>query len=223
MRQCVLSSRTRRQQPTVPATKYNKHQAVCALNVSIIILSFQASLPLSIIMAISQCKKCASTAKPSALLALPVEIQLLIIPDLYYPDALALKHTHRHFYGLVDTSIRMKVAWLLDRKERGLEWPQQMCKMKTDALFCVDEVREIMETRRAHGECTVELGGCEVIIGATCGGAKRERRGILLKKFRTSKVRTLRAWPMLWVSGLLAMSLFANICIAVKWYSSNPR
>ncbi|KAF6224375.1 hypothetical protein HO133_010952 [Letharia lupina] len=97
-----------------------------------------------------------TTAKPP-LLTLPLELQLLILPHLPYPDALALKHTHTHFYNLVDTNVRLKVAWLLERKTRNLEWPQEKCVMRTDAAFC--------STGGGQGweGCWEGKGGCEVV------------------------------------------------------------
>lgn len=169
-------------------------------------------------MSIIQCYKCTPTTSPSPLLALPLELQLFITPHLSYPDALALKHTHPHFYNLIDTSVRMKVAWLLERKERGLEWPQKMCAMKTDALFCVDEVKEIMEKRRAHGECAAGEGGCEVVIGSRCEGEKRLEKGTVVQKQWSGKFGRLGAWPLMWIVGLLVMSLIANLYIGVGWY-----
>ncbi|KAG7004826.1 hypothetical protein G7Y79_00023g054100 [Physcia stellaris] len=126
----------------------------------------------------------------SPLLALPPEILIDIIPMLPYPDALALKHTHPSFYNLVDTSVRLKVAWLLDRKVRGLPTPQKMCCLGSDSDFCngglagvwgkgrrrakvedgASQVKSIMARRRRHGEC--EGGRCEVLVGWRCGGRR---------------------------------------------------
>lgn len=172
-------------------------------------------------MSINQCQKCTQAPEPSQLLILPLELQYLIFPHLSYPDALALKHTHPQFYHIINTSVRMKVAWLLERKERGLEWPQKMCAMKTDALFCVDEVKEIMEKRRAHGECAAGDGGCEVVLGTTCGGPKRVRRGRAVQKLLTSRIGRPGATMTIWILGLLLMSLITNLCIGVRWYVSS--
>ncbi|KAL9610071.1 MAG: hypothetical protein Q9167_005208 [Letrouitia subvulpina] len=117
--------------------------------------------------------------QPSGLLNLPSEIHLLIIKNLAYPDALSLKHSCRTFYLTTDTSVRLKVAWLVDRHVRGLPCPQRDCILKTDRSFCAGsdgEVRRIMERRRQHEECE---GVCEVVLGAQCVGTAKglRRRG----------------------------------------------
>ena len=110
--------------------------------------------------------------KPS-LSTLPIELYSLIIPYLPYPDALSLKHTSRRFYSLTDTSIKLKVAWLIDRHSRGLPCPQKKCILKTDAAFCSSsggEVRKIMERRRRHEECG---SVCEVVQNTNCFQGQR--------------------------------------------------
>ena len=109
----------------------------------------------------------------SRILQLPTELQLHIASHLPYPDALALKHTNSHFYALVPTTVKLKVAWLVSRHERHLPNPCHKCLLKTDEAFCKGtngEVQAIIERRRKHGECKASDGGCEVIIGATCKG-----------------------------------------------------
>lgn len=122
----------------------------------------------------------ANTSSPQ-LLSLPLELLDLITAELMYPDALALKHSSRALYLLVDTSVRLKVAWLVSRNERGLACPQRKCVLKTDAAFCAGgggEVRRIMEERRWHRECHTDgEGGCEVLVGRRCNWASRERQG----------------------------------------------
>jgi hypothetical protein len=110
------------------------------------------------------------------LLSLPTELRIQISSLLPYPDALALKHTNRHFYSLVKTGILLKVSWLLDRKRLHLEWPAQTCDFKTDESFCVTRVRELMRKRREHRECSAGGGGCVVVEGVTC---QRERGGAI--------------------------------------------
>ena len=120
-------------------------------------------------------------------------------------SALALKHTHRMFYNIVDTSVRLKVAWLLDRKVRGLPTPEKMCCLKSDSEFCngglvggwekgrrrgkvqdgAGQVSSIMARRRRHGEC--DRGVCEVLVGRRCGGRK-EVDGLRVELFG------LRSW-----------------------------
>ena len=159
---------------------------------------------------------------PSPLLALPLELQFLIIPHLSYPDALALKHTHPHFYSIVNTSVRLKVAWLLERKERRLEWPQKMCAMKTDAAFCGGngEVRIIMERRRAHAECADGEGGCEVLVGSTCGGAKAKGRRRAARGIWNNNMEGSESLARVWIVGLLVTSFLANLFFVLRWISS---
>lgn len=74
--------------------------------------------------------------------SLPAEIHLLICKELTYPDALSLKHTSRYFYGLVDTGVRLKVAWLMERRMLHLDCPNdKKCILKTDLEFCRGSVR----------------------------------------------------------------------------------
>ena len=163
-----------------------------------------------------------SATSPPPLLALPLELQYLIISNLSYPDALALKHTHPHFYNLVKTSVSLKVAWLLERKERNLGWPQKKCAMKTDATFCGgnSEVRAIMVRRRAHAECAGGEGGCEVVVGSTCGGAKAMgRRGVRQRSW-VSGVARPGFLLVVWVLGLLVMSFAGNAVFVLKWHFS---
>lgn len=174
-------------------------------------------------MSITPCQKQTLAAtSPPPLLALPLELQYLIISHLSYPDALALKHTHPHFYDLVKTSVSLKVAWLLERKERNLEWPQKKCAMKTDATFCGgnSEVRAIMLRRRAHAECAGGNGGCEVVVGSTCGGAKAIwRRRVRQRSWVIGEGRP-GFLLMVWVVGLFVMSLAGNAVFVLKWQFS---
>lgn len=100
---------------------------------------------------------------------LPVEIHLNISKHLDYPDALALKHTCRGFYSIVDTGVQKKVDWLVDRFERRLECPMERCSFLTDEAFCNPRMKRIMERRRRHLECPRGVnGGCLVVEGNTC-------------------------------------------------------
>lgn len=168
-----------------------------------------------------------SPVTPSRLLSLPLELLLDIIPMLPYPDALALKHSHPSFYNMVNTSVRLKVSWLLDRKVRGLPTPQQMCCLKSDAEFCngglaggwekgrrrgkvkpahgADQVRSIMARRRRHGEC--KDGRCEVLVGRRCGG-RNELDDMKLELFgmrRWGSQGSVRGWWWLMRSYSLVM------------------
>ncbi|KAE8157773.1 hypothetical protein BDV40DRAFT_38216 [Aspergillus tamarii] len=101
---------------------------------------------------------------------LPTELHLHISTYLPYPDALALKHTSRHFYALVYTGVHLKVDWLVERFEQKLECPMEKCSFRTDEAFCNLRIRRIMERRRRHLECRRRAGGCLVVSGRTCQG-----------------------------------------------------
>lgn len=75
---------------------------------------------------------------------LPPEIHLLIAQHLIYPDALSLKHANRHFYRLVDTGVRLKVEWLMERRLLHLECPSdQRCDLGSDLRFCRGSVKYV--------------------------------------------------------------------------------
>lgn len=125
---------------------------------------------------------------PSPLILLPLELLPYIAVHLPYPDLLAFRHSHPHFYYSpflnTNTNIRLKVAWLIDRKDRGLACPEgspsrgKSLILKTDREFCRSadgEVKRIMERRRAHRECPVGSGECEVVRGERCRVRKRMR------------------------------------------------
>lgn len=102
------------------------------------------------------------------LMTLPSELHIQISTYLSYPDALALKHTNRHFYSIVFTGVRLKVAWLVERFKHGLECPMEKCSFSTDESFCNGRVRGIMERRRWHLECRRVQNGCLLVNGQTC-------------------------------------------------------
>lgn len=109
------------------------------------------------------------TKRPSkSLMDLPTELHIHISSFLSYPDALALKHTSRHFYSLVYTGVELKIDWLVERFERKLECPMEKCSFRTDASFCNWRIKRIMERRRRHLECRAGRGGCFVIYGKSC-------------------------------------------------------
>lgn len=102
------------------------------------------------------------------LMDLPSELHMEIASFLPYPDALALKHTCRHFYSMVYTGVHLKVDWLVERFERKLECPMEKCSFRTDEAFCNWRIRRIMERRRRHLECRRVPQGCWVVEGQTC-------------------------------------------------------
>jgi hypothetical protein len=80
-------------------------------------------------------------------ICLPTEIHLLISKELTYPDALSLKHTSRYFYNLVDTGVRLKVAWLMERRMNHLTCPNdRKCNLRTDLEFCRGSVTLVSPT-----------------------------------------------------------------------------
>ncbi|KAJ5624842.1 hypothetical protein N7510_001151 [Penicillium lagena] len=93
------------------------------------------------------------TLAKQSLTTLPSELHIQITTYLSYPDALALKHTSRHFYRLVYTGVHLKVNWLVERFERKLECPMEQCSFRTDESFCNWRIRRIMDRRRRHLEC----------------------------------------------------------------------
>lgn len=133
-----------------------------------------------------------SSTHPPHLLTLPPELLLLISSHLPYPDALSFKHTSPHTYHLVPTTVRLRVSWLVDRRNRGLVVPSRKCVLKTDASFCCSgEVRRIMEVRRSHGECKRDGGGeCEVLVGRRCDGVRTRGMG------KGSRLRGLMVGPL---------------------------
>lgn len=118
----------------------------------------------------------------ASFMALPPELHLLISSYLTYPDALALKHTSRHFYGLVYTGVHLKVDWLVERFERKLECPMEQCSFRTDEAFCNWRIRRIMARRRRHLECPARVrGGCLVVQGQTCRSSSGDGSCFLLR------------------------------------------
>jgi hypothetical protein len=86
-----------------------------------------------------------STTRPLSLMDLPPEIHLLISDQLIYPDALSLRHVNRHFYYLVDTGIKLKIDWLVERRRLHLECPNnQRCDLGSDLRFCRGSVRSVV-------------------------------------------------------------------------------
>jgi hypothetical protein len=76
------------------------------------------------------------------LMSLPTELHLQIAQYLTYPDALSLKHTNRYFFYLVDTGVRLKVEWLMERRMLHLDCPSnQRCDLGSDLRFCRGSVK----------------------------------------------------------------------------------
>jgi hypothetical protein len=91
--------------------------------------------------------------------------------------------------------------------------------MRTDAAFCANgEVRYIMANRRAHGECASTPRGCEVVVGATCGGGRRVARRVMLRRLLNGRMGERRGMMVVWIAGLVVMSLVANLWFVVRLY-----
>lgn len=79
-----------------------------------------------------------------------------------------------------------------------------------------------MENRRVHGECAVGEGGCEVVVGASCGGMRGWGRGYVGGRV-WRRVGRVEVSLVMWVVGLLVTSLIVNFCFAIKWYINYMR
>lgn len=91
--------------------------------------------------------------------------------------------------------------------------------MRTDAAFCANgEVRWIMANRRAHGECASVPSGCEVVVGATCGGERRVGDRLMLRRLWKGRMGEQRGMVVVWIAGLVVMSLVANLWFVVRLY-----
>ena len=159
------------------------------------------------------------TVQTSPLLALPLELQFSLLPLLQYPDVLALKHTCRDFYNLVDSTgsaagIRRRVAWLVQRHKRGLPCPHRQCELETDERFCSSgkgQVSQLIESRRRHGECRVGDKGCEIVVGRSCGGSNATKmRWMPMMGPNNSWHQVWVGWGM-FVVGLLLASVGFNL------------
>ncbi|KAI1358077.1 hypothetical protein F5Y08DRAFT_127694 [Xylaria arbuscula] len=123
---------------------------------------------------------------PASMDSLPTELHILIAKHLTYPDALSLKHTSRHFFYLVDTGVRLKVAWLMERKSLHLECPNdRRCDLRSDLNFCRGSVKLLMQRRREHLECESRPGlGC-LVLGTTACAHRRSLPQRCLRRLRS--------------------------------------
>ncbi|GAW26006.1 putative F-box domain-containing protein [Rosellinia necatrix] len=144
----------------------------------------------------------------ASLAGLPTELHLLIASHLTYPDALSLKFTSRHFFYVVDTGVRLKVAWLKERRSLHLECPNdRRCDLGSDLRFCRGSVKLLMQRRREHLECESRPGlGCLVFGTAAC--AHRRSLGQRCRSWLRSRL-TIELW---WF--LLAL---LPICLGCIW------
>ncbi|KAK3307371.1 uncharacterized protein B0T15DRAFT_175010 [Chaetomium strumarium] len=141
------------------------------------------------------------------LATLPPEIHLLIAQYLTYPDALSLKHTNRYFYHMVDTGVRLKVEWLMERRLLHLECPSdQRCDLGSDLRFCRGSVKLLMRRRREHIECESRPGlGCLIYGTSKCPHARKLKTR--LKRWMRMHAVDSRRWVLLLVS---LLPLFAG-------------
>ena len=145
------------------------------------------------------------------LMALPTELHLLISQHLTYPDALSLKYTNSHFYSLVYTGVRLKIEWLIERRQLHLDCPNdKKCELGSDMRFCRGSVqyvspslqssltdgfwdselvvnswcRLLMKRRREHGECETRPGGrgCLVLGTPVCEVRREKMASEVLKR-----------------------------------------
>ncbi|KAK0391432.1 hypothetical protein NLU13_0933 [Sarocladium strictum] len=139
----------------------------------------------------------------ASLMVLPTELHIAISKYLSYPDALALKHTNRHFYGFVDTGIKVKVAWLVHRRRLLLPCPshEASCDLRSDSGFCSGNVSRLIRQRREHLECESRRDlGCIVFETAIC-----TRRPSSWQRWR-HKLRT-KVVLELWLLSLVVVPL----------------
>ncbi|EJT82417.1 hypothetical protein GGTG_02390 [Gaeumannomyces tritici R3-111a-1] len=144
------------------------------------------------------------------LMDLPTEIHVMISKELIYPDALSLKHTSRHFYDMVYTGVRLKVAWLMERRQLHLECPNDTrCDLGSDLRFCRGSVALLMQRRREHMECDRRPGlGCLVYGTQTC-----THRRTAAERFRRW-MRTRLTFELWWVLLTAIPVICCWLCIA---------
>ncbi|KAI1083381.1 hypothetical protein F5B20DRAFT_526731 [Whalleya microplaca] len=149
---------------------------------------------------------------------LPPELHLLISQHLIYPDALSLKHTSRYFFHLVDTGVKLKVEWLMERWSLHLECPSDRhCDLRSDLKFCRGSVRLLIQRRREHLECESRPGlGCLVYGTSNC--IHRRQYKLRLKRWLRTRL-TVEVW---WIVMALAPVVLACLWVAelTTWQAS---
>ncbi|KAI0475459.1 hypothetical protein GGR56DRAFT_515132 [Xylariaceae sp. FL0804] len=159
-----------------------------------------------------------STHQPATLTTLPPELHLQISQHLSYPDALSLRYTNRHFSRLVDTGVRLKVAWLVERRALALQVPNDRgCDLRSDGGFCRGSVRTLIRRHRQHLECESRPGlGCLVFGTTRCA-----HRLSFLQRFRRhmrSRVLPDLCWTLLaLVPVLLGCLWMVELVKVVGW------
>ena len=74
-----------------------------------------------------------------------------------------------------------------------------------------------MEVRRRHGECRIGEGGCEVVLGSSCGGERKTKAKRMLmigQKFGEGGHWT--EW-VVWIVGLLLASFGVNLLLLWRY------
>ncbi|KAI1208497.1 uncharacterized protein F4807DRAFT_431531 [Annulohypoxylon truncatum] len=148
--------------------------------------------------------------RSSAFENMPPEIHLLISQQLSYPDALSLKHTNSYFYYLVDTGLKLKVDWLIERRSLHLECPNdRQCDLGSDIKFCRGSVRLLMQRRREHMECESRPGlGCLVYGTKKC--AHQRLLKVRVKRWLRSRLTIELWWILLALVPVLLGCLWAT-------------
>jgi hypothetical protein len=160
------------------------------------------------------------------LLSLPPELHLLISSYLPYPDALSLKHSHPKFYYLVYTGVKLKVDWLISRRQLHLECPNDgQCLLKTDREFCRGSVQLLMRRRRRHEECEWREGGRGCLVRGTksCDVKERMDKRSWVEKFLRAALEWVeKRWKgdgakiaLAWILGVVVMAAVAGLVAPV--------
>ncbi|KAJ0115439.1 hypothetical protein J7T55_012719 [Diaporthe amygdali] len=167
------------------------------------------------LVAAGQSAEASTSRLETTFMRLPTEIHLLISKELTYPDALSLKHTSRYFYDLVDTGVRLKVAWLMERRMLHLDCPNdRKCNLRTDLEFCRGSVTLLMQRRREHVECESRPGlGCLVHQTPQC--AYRRDWRTAWRRWMRRQITVEIWWIVLAVIPLLSGWLW--MAELVKW------
>ena len=81
----------------------------------------------------------------------PLKLQCLIISHRLDTDTLALKHTRPHVRKVVEASISPELSWVLEPKERNLDWSQKRGVIETKATFLAltsDQIQRLQANQK---------------------------------------------------------------------------
>ncbi|KAJ1333105.1 F-box and WD-40 domain protein 9 [Microdochium nivale] len=148
---------------------------------------------------------------------LPPEILLAISKHLIYPDALSLKHSCRYLYVLVDTGVRLKIDWLIERRSLHLECPNdRRCDLGSDLKFCRGSVRLLMQRRREHLECETRPGvGCLVYGTAACTHRRARWLGERWRRWPRARLTVEVWWVAVGVAAVVVAWLLSAAVVVV--------